>query len=110
MSAARRWRIIRFVASRWWMIRASAAASFRRPISPFTPIKRRPEIWSAKCRKRQRKQPRLDVADRSEERRVGKECVRTCRSRWSPCHYKKKTYTTRKTQLAQQEKTNKYIK
>src|SRR3546814_12754747 len=28
---------------------------------------------------------------RSEERRVGKECVRTCRSRWSPNHYKKKT-------------------
>src|SRR3546814_13596308 len=24
--------------------------------------------------------------DRSEERRVGKECVRTCRSRWSPDH------------------------
>src|SRR3546814_13302020 len=24
--------------------------------------------------------------DRSEERRVGKECVRTCRSRWSPSH------------------------
>src|SRR3546814_5339049 len=23
---------------------------------------------------------------RSEERRVGKECVRTCRSRWSPYH------------------------
>src|SRR3546814_16710192 len=29
---------------------------------------------------------------RSEERRVGKECVSTCRSRWSPYHYKKKTY------------------
>src|SRR3546814_12071594 len=28
--------------------------------------------------------------DRSEERRVGKECVSTCRSRWSPSHYKKK--------------------
>src|SRR3546814_15846515 len=28
---------------------------------------------------------------RSEERRVGKECVSTCRSRWSPFHYKKKT-------------------
>src|SRR3546814_11074189 len=27
---------------------------------------------------------------RSEERRVGKECVRTCRSVWAPCHYKKK--------------------
>src|SRR3546814_2966612 len=23
---------------------------------------------------------------RSEERRVGKECVSTCRSQWSPCH------------------------
>src|SRR3546814_16297292 len=31
---------------------------------------------------------------RSEERRVGKACVSTCRSRWSTYHYKK----TRKTQ------------
>src|SRR3546814_20422369 len=28
---------------------------------------------------------------RSEERRVGKEWVSTCRSGWSPCHYKKTT-------------------
>src|SRR3546814_13536178 len=28
---------------------------------------------------------------RSEERRVGKECVSTCRSRWSPYHSKKTT-------------------
>src|SRR3546814_19415675 len=28
---------------------------------------------------------------RSEERRVGKECVSTCRSRWSPDHLKNKT-------------------
>src|SRR3546814_12048065 len=28
----------------------------------------------------------LAECSRSEERRVGKECVRTCRSRWSPCH------------------------
>src|SRR3546814_20818806 len=27
---------------------------------------------------------------RSEERRVGKECVSTCRSRWSPYHEQKK--------------------
>src|SRR3546814_16250687 len=27
---------------------------------------------------------------RSEERSVGKECVSTCHSRWSPYHYKKK--------------------
>src|SRR3546814_7000743 len=26
------------------------------------------------------------LTDRSEERRVGKECVSTCRSRWSPYH------------------------
>src|SRR3546814_17676561 len=32
-------------------------------------------------------------ADRSEERRVGKECVSTCRSRWSPYHYKKQNLT-----------------
>src|SRR3546814_13730638 len=28
----------------------------------------------------------LDTAPRSEERRVGNECVSTCRSRWSPYH------------------------
>src|SRR3546814_16453464 len=27
-----------------------------------------------------------DRVERSEERRVGKECVGTCRSRWSPSH------------------------
>src|SRR3546814_9909619 len=29
---------------------------------------------------------RLTPIERSEERRVGKECVSTCRSRWSPYH------------------------
>src|SRR3546814_4536572 len=51
----------------------------RRQISPSstglaktlsTGILKKPWIWSA----------------RSEERRVGKECVSTCRSRWSPYH------------------------
>src|SRR3546814_18215051 len=32
---------------------------------------------------------------RSAERRVGKACVSTCRSRWSPLYYKKKTKTTK---------------
>src|SRR3546814_19205850 len=27
-----------------------------------------------------------EKAERSEERRVGQECVRTCRTRWSPSH------------------------
>src|SRR3546814_12472328 len=29
---------------------------------------------------------RVETFNRSEERRVGKECVSTCRSRWSPYH------------------------
>src|SRR3546814_15841144 len=33
---------------------------------------------------------------RSEERRVGKECVSTCRSRWSPYHEKKNTEKNKK--------------
>src|SRR3546814_17327363 len=40
-----------------------------------------------RCRlARARRRPALH---RSEERRVGKECVSTCRSRWSPYHSKK---------------------
>src|SRR3546814_11938675 len=31
---------------------------------------------------------------RSEERRVGKECVSTCRSRWSPSHSKTKYHNS----------------
>src|SRR3546814_15426406 len=34
-------------------------------------------------------------ASRSEERRVGTECVSTCRSRWSPYHYKTNNTSTR---------------
>src|SRR3546814_18807643 len=34
--------------------------------------------------------------ERSEERRVGKECVSTCRYRWSPDHSKKKNNKKKK--------------
>src|SRR3546814_14536429 len=34
-----------------------------------------------------------NLGNRSEERRVGKECVSTCRSRWSPYHQKKNRHT-----------------
>src|SRR3546814_17564758 len=34
---------------------------------------------------------------RSEERRVGKECFSTCRSRWSPYHSKQTNKTNNKT-------------
>src|SRR3546814_16708986 len=36
----------------------------------------------------------FDHKGRSAERRVGNECVSTCRSRLSPFHYKKNTYFT----------------
>src|SRR3546814_6393579 len=36
--------------------------------------------------KKQYVQAIVDAVNRSEERRVGKECVSTCRSRWSPYH------------------------
>src|SRR3546814_14171613 len=38
-----------------------------------------------------------DQLSRSEERRVGKECVSTCRSRWSPYQSQKKPDETDKT-------------
>src|SRR3546814_1856432 len=37
-------------------------------------------------RKRASPEGRAQMGVRSEERRVGKECVSTCRSRWSPYH------------------------
>src|SRR3546814_17991403 len=48
------------------------------------------------------------TVDRSEERRVGKECVSTCRSRWSPYDEKKKTRNN--TTQKEDNKTNKYRK
>src|SRR3546814_12674350 len=48
------------------------------------------QIWQVAL-DRQRPNQRLPRQERSEERRVGKECVSTCRSRWSTCHEKKKT-------------------
>src|SRR3546814_12481685 len=39
-------------------------------------------------------EPIFDTVCRSEERRVRKESVRTCRSRWSPYHYKENKKNT----------------
>src|SRR3546814_18654404 len=41
-------------------------------------------------------QPLVLAQRRSDERRVGKGCVRTCRSRWSPYHEKKTRTPTNK--------------
>src|SRR3546814_18248048 len=51
------------------------------------------ETYSRSALRRSRKCCSSNVLPRyprSEERRVGKECVSTCRSRWSPYHSKKK--------------------
>src|SRR3546814_15644832 len=55
-----------------------------------------------------------EAIDRSEERRVGKECVSTCRSRWSPYHSKKqntKTHQNTQEQVDHEHRTEqKHIK
>ena len=38
------------------------------------------------CTETERERERKIESRRSEERRVGKECLRLCRSRWSPYH------------------------
>src|SRR6056297_3956496 len=49
-------------------------------------------LWRGRRREKARRISREEFA-RSEERRVGKECVSTCRSRWSPYHAKKNSRT-----------------
>src|SRR3546814_6202190 len=52
------------------------------PISRVSSGGTRAGPWPARSRPARRWPPPV----RSEERRVGKECVSTCRSRWSPYH------------------------
>src|SRR3546814_685629 len=67
------------------MVRQHAASAFDRIGQPYDEFLKKGGKWDFSL------QPLLDVhlhSDdiRSEERRVGNECVRTCRSRWSPYH------------------------
>src|SRR3546814_13098262 len=48
----------------------------------------RPDLWFFQCHF----EGDPVMPGRSEARRVGKECVSTCRSRWAPYHYKKTNY------------------
>src|SRR3546814_2644503 len=74
------------------------AAEYRPPpassgASRASSWRRRSRSWSRggyRSRSRFSRRPSSSAPPRSEERRVGKECVSTCRSRWSPDHYKKK--------------------
>src|SRR3546814_7146021 len=47
---------------------------------------RHEEYWLSSFHYTRQERQRLLKTSRSEERRVGKECVSTCRSRWSPYH------------------------
>src|SRR3546814_18291585 len=66
-----------------------------RPVESLARPDRRREPWRRACAESiGERADRVVFVDiharcRSEERRVGKECVSTCRSRWSPDHYKK---------------------
>src|SRR3546814_17069387 len=44
------------------------------------------------------------VGDRSEQRRVGRDCVSTCRSRWSTCQYKKNYTNESKNEIKKRNK------
>src|SRR3546814_3749778 len=51
--------------------------NLRRFIQRYLPVHERPIVAARYS---------IRLPQRSEERRVGKECVSTCRSRWSPYH------------------------
>src|SRR3546814_13166524 len=55
---------------------------------------RRPRVFRGPSRRSRQGKAAPRKMGRSEERRVGKECVSTCRSRWSPYHTKKKKSMT----------------
>src|SRR3546814_20054561 len=58
----------------WYVREEDGGLRSPRAVDPVDP--RKATVWGALAR--------------SEERRVGKECVSTCRSRWWPYHYKNK--------------------
>src|SRR3546814_18305091 len=73
---------------------AQASANLEYHVQPLSldkfgdPLHRFPAFTASVCNLRptSRGEVHITSADRSEERRVGQECVSTCRSRWSPVH------------------------
>src|SRR3546814_19938343 len=61
----------------------SMSASLSRPLRKLLPTAFGVTLFSCHCFI---KDAQFAAQGRSEERRVGKECVSTCRSRWSPYH------------------------
>src|SRR3546814_13729678 len=70
-----------------WRKTASRRSKFRATAAGWSS---RSTTCSAPSRKRSSRSASPRSLSRSEERRVGKECVSTCRSRWAQYHYKHK--------------------
>src|SRR3546814_15369064 len=68
--------------SRRWLLRAGTSLCVERPSPPHPPRSAAAAVGIAHDLAVGHYD--LVVGCRSEERRVGKECVSTCRSRWSP--------------------------
>src|SRR3546814_20163951 len=62
------------------------------PSTETTSPSPRPSVPRRYAGSRARTPHPIRSANSSEERRVGQECVRTCRLRWSPYHIKKKKH------------------
>src|SRR3546814_18940535 len=80
-------------------VELSGPASWRRSVSWPSRRRRSTRCWRSisTVRRPLRTRVRHDLAQRSEERRVGHECVSTCRSRRSPNNEKKKRQKTLQT-------------
>src|SRR3546814_18752934 len=70
--------------------RADAAVDWARVRGDFPLLRRevngKPLVYFDSANTGQKPVAVIEAVDRSEERRVGKECGSTCRSRWSPDH------------------------
>src|SRR3546814_11561291 len=88
------WRVTPGCTTATWLSRSSSTMSAMRSKdttipsacgmqAPDSPVPEPRAVTGTPCSLAQ-----VTTAARSEERRVGKECVSTCRSRWSTYHYK----------------------
>src|SRR3546814_7513802 len=68
-------------------IRLACVTPRKHGVAPRSvPVHRMVPVWSSQPEPDISPTARAQRTRRSEERRVGKECVSTCRSRWSPYH------------------------
>src|SRR3546814_15999670 len=82
-----------------WSFSSSSSVSSS---SPW--VKSEPSVSSSSLTVNSRRSTSISDSSRSEERRVGKECVSPCKSRWWPYHEKKnKNHKKHRTDINQQK-------